>query len=98
MHLRKSHHQVWQLSKTRRAKEVYRMEGICDYRQRLGVMQHSNKECYVSSSEFKRMYYDDCEGFERTQIYKEKKNHLIKATDIMAREIATFRNLPEDHV
>ena len=56
------------------------------------------KECYVSSSEFKRMYYDDCEGFERTQIYKEKKNHLIKATDIMAREIATFRNLPEDHV
>ena len=58
----------------------------------------SYKKCFVSSSEYKAMYYDDCEGFERTEVYKTTKNGLIESTKIMAREIATFRNLPEAHV
>jgi len=58
----------------------------------------SYKKCFISSSEYKAMYYDDCEGFGRTDVYKTTKNRLIESTRIMAREIATFRNLPEPHV
>ena len=58
----------------------------------------SYKKCFVSSSEYKAMYYDDCEGFERTEAYKTTKNRLIESTKVFAKEVATFRNLPESHV
>lgn len=58
----------------------------------------SYKKCFVSSSEYKAMYYDDCEGFERTEMYKSTKNRLIESTEVFAREVAAFRNLPESHV
>src|SRR3989344_2476572 len=56
------------------------------------------RKCYVSSSDFKRMYYDDCPGFENSQMYIQEKIRLINSAKKMAQEIATFRNLPEEHV
>ena len=67
------------------------------------IMEYSKdkinyKKCHISSSDFKRMYYDDCEGFENTQAYKEEKNNLIYLTEIMAIKIAHHRNLSVNHV
>ncbi|MDP3698092.1 MAG: S49 family peptidase [Nanoarchaeota archaeon] len=56
------------------------------------------RKCYISSSEFKRMYYDDCPRFDKSKLYIEEKIRLINSTKLMAQEIATFRNLPEEHV
>ena len=55
-------------------------------------------KCHVASSEFKRMYYDDCPGFDSSRLYIEEIIRLRDATKFMALEIAKYRNLPENHV
>jgi protease IV len=55
-------------------------------------------KCHISSSKFKRMYYDDCSYFERTAAYVQDKERLIELTKVMARDIAAYRNLSEGHI
>lgn len=56
------------------------------------------RKCYISSSEFKRIYYDDCPGFDKSKFYLDERIRLVEETKIVALEIAEFRNLSEEHV
>ncbi len=55
------------------------------------------KSCYISTSDIKVMYYNNCDSIDSFE-YEIDKSDLSIQTEMMATEIASFRNLSKNYV